>query len=96
MFFWVNCALIRSVDNRNAEHDEVLSKVFRLLAREYVRFADWASASELYYYAYLRTSVQDEIPRSYAHHVACTYPDSTDELIVGGNLVPAPGLIGLE
>jgi hypothetical protein len=24
------------------------------------------------------------------------YPDSTDELIVGGNLVPAPGLIGLE
>ena len=23
-------------------------------------------------------------------------PDSTDELIVGGNLVPAPGLIGLE
>src|SRR6266508_4107957 len=81
MFFWVNCALIRSVDNRNAEHDEVLSKVFRLLAREYVRFADWASASELYYYAYLRTSVQDEIPRSYAHHVACTYRWGDPEIL---------------
>jgi hypothetical protein len=73
MFSWVSCALVRSIDNRHAESDEILSKVFRLLAREYVRFADWATASELYYYSYLKTAVQGEIPKSYAQHVVCTY-----------------------